>query len=293
MSLTEKNREIRKILKENFPETKFSVTKRNCSTSNISWINGPTNNNVETVISSKYYYVHTERTITEEVNNIVKNYIKSKYASIDDIEIERLTRDTLKETSINEDFSVQVLIDADEKKRIQHEKDVAEYTKKQLEEKKKYERKEKRKQIAKDRFVAPVVIDLDHEDFIVTKKFARLNKNCTLKEYEYEVKNNRYDINDCVVKRIVRFNDWYSWTYFVNNLMDEYNFCTDNGGSCLLKTDPRYEELENADISIFNSDENLEYYRNNCYTEVIQVTYKNKKIYVDPQGYSYARYVGI
>ena len=96
-------------------------------------------------------------------------------------------------------------------------------------------------------------------------KFAKLNKNDSIQEYEDLVyKKEDYNIFNCKFTHL-----WIMETYEALKILST-NLLTD------------FKQLK----GLGGSDDN--------YTYVVGIVYNNKIVYVvDPQGHSYARYVGL
>ena len=294
MSLAIKNREIKKILKATYPEVKFSVTARWSYHSNISWVDGPNKKQVKET-TKDYSDLWFSRDISSEISEITISYVKSYYSEItDDYEIQDKANSIENKYYISsETYSIDWLKQEADVELVQKKKEFEEYlVQKELDDAK-YKRYADRQKTARMKFDSYdiEVLDIEDEDTIVIKKFANLNKNNTLIQYEDEVNKGDYYSSNCVVKRTVKFNDYYTWTYFKNNLLDNYSFCDKFGGSKLLENDERIDDYEEFDF--FSKGDLMNYWKANSYSIVIEVSYKNEKIYVNPEGFSYARYVGI
>lgn len=113
------------------------------------------------------------------------------------------------------------------------------------------------------------IIELPEEkQQIKTYKWAHLNKNNTLKEYKEEVRKDNFYNQKGKITHILEFTNWKAAEAFSNNLLMSFDFLKDKGGT--------YKE-------------NGEYIN-----EVISVQYSGQEYFViDPQGYSYSRYVGL
>jgi len=294
MSIAIKNREIKKILKSSYPKTKFSVTKRWSDSSHISWVDGPTEKDIKS-ITTKYCRIWTDRRVSEDIKTITKEYVSNTYSNVSEVEVDRIAYDLYSKYYIDENYSKEFLVEEAKKQSIKQEKEYQEYLVKREIEDAKNRRRENRRILAREKFDSyekEVTYLEDETNIVTTAKFANLNKNQNIKQYEDEVNKDKYFTPKCIVKRIVEFKDLYAWLYFKNNLLDNYDFCHEFGGSKLLDSDPRANEI-NDEINY--NEELLNYFKYSAYEIVIEVKYKNEneKLYVNPQGYSYPRYVGI
>lgn len=96
--------------------------------------------------------------------------------------------------------------------------------------------------------------------------FAKLNKNDSIKEYEHEVYERE---------------DYYNWNCRLTHIWIMHTFAALKTLSTNLLTD--FNQIKG--LGGTNNDESI---------RAIGIVYDNKIVYVvDPQGYSYARYVGL
>lgn len=124
-----------------------------------------------------------------------------------------------------------------------------------------------------------------HQPFLVSARFAALNKQNTLDEYEYETER------DSQVERV-------EITEVLSLTDAEYDDFADN----FLRDDPRIAgkggTSSTADLPEVASwtdytDEQQQAFREHAYREVILVRAPGRRtLFVDPAGYEYARYVG-
>jgi len=113
-----------------------------------------------------------------------------------------------------------------------------------------------------------------------------LNKNCTLGEYLEQLENGNCNIiRGKVTERARLTNDQFD--ILAVNLMAALPWLAGKGGT---GCDIDFPGVENVNQL---NDEQLQVYRENCYSLFIEVSAPNREtIYIDPQGYNYARYVG-
>lgn len=133
------------------------------------------------------------------------------------------------------------------------------------------------------------VIEIEENDqyYVIDTKFANLNKNNTLSQYQEEVlKGDCYNQN-VKVTREIHFNDAKSLEYFSNLLLHDFDFITGTGGS--YTDDNRINDM--SDYDNMSSIERKTVQWNSTGIAV----YFNDKIQfvIDAQGYSYSRYVGL
>lgn len=121
---------------------------------------------------------------------------------------------------------------------------------------------------------------IEKADFMINAKWANLNKNNEIGEYCYEVyMKNDYAVNKMRVTEIVtlNFEEWYA---FKNGLLEDRDWLAGKGGT---------EEI----FELVDEKEQL-YKKKYCIVGLlVQLEDSNEIVAVDPEGYSYARYVGI
>lgn len=132
--------------------------------------------------------------------------------------------------------------------------------------------------------VAPVPVLFD---VFVKVKVANLNKQNTLDEYIELVNANDYLIREYKVVEIATLTD-KQYSVFATSLLTDRAWLAGKGGTS-----------SRANLCDFNevwelSDDEMARYRAESYDVCIAVQCAGKRtIYVDPQGYNYARYVGL
>lgn len=185
----------------------------------------------------------------------------------------------------------------DEKKK---EADLIEYEKRQAEYKKMEEQREKehqeylKRKAEEEKEVKSInnhvkVVDLEDNEqyFVLGSQFANLNKNSTITEYQNEVVNNDFYLQDCKVQREIYFNDETIYHYFSNLLLNDFDFLSGTGGS--YTDDKRVNTMEDY----YNMTETEK--QSVKFNSLVVGVYLNDKLMfvVDAQGYNYARYVGL
>ena len=134
----------------------------------------------------------------------------------------------------------------------------------------------------------PQVTDVSSFNIRTAAKFAILNKQGTLAEYIHhcETPGECY-AQKCSVTHLVNMTD-EEFDEFSVNLLTDYTWLADKGGT---NSDADLREVEN--FWNYTPDEQ-EAWKLQAYVYVLAVSAPNRPtIYVDPQGYNYARYVGI
>lgn len=124
--------------------------------------------------------------------------------------------------------------------------------------------------------------------FIRNVQFPKLNKRCSIEEYKSQIKEGNFDLIDVVIHREIHFTDKKSLEYFSNMLMNEFEFLYNSGGNCT--EDERIKYYEDYE-KLFSTEEESTVKWNRI---GIAIYYDNNLQYViDTQGYNYCRYVGL
>lgn len=134
---------------------------------------------------------------------------------------------------------------------------------------------------------------MDKEVFVYAK-WAHLNKNNTIDQYYYEVYGEvRYDVEKMLVTEVVTL-DYKEWYEFRNGLLEDREWLAGKGG-----TNSSFElsEEREKEVTAFYqmTPEEQKQWLAKSYRVGLLVKLENTHIgvAVDPQGYDYARYVGI
>lgn len=129
--------------------------------------------------------------------------------------------------------------------------------------------------------------DITNANMRLQVKFAKLNKNDTVAEYQQEIAKGEYRVEDCkVTHTAILSNEDYD--IFANTLLTDYAWLAGMGGSVAdMEVEPTGSFYEWTEAQ-------REEFRRNSYRLVVAVIApKRRTLYVDPQGYQYARYVGL
>ena len=146
----------------------------------------------------------------------------------------------------------------------------------------------------------------DGELIVRGVQFPRMNKNNTLATYRRELEKGYNDVTVIVMRYVLL--DSKMWSDLTNNLMDSERFLylkdgeasdksgrwTGIGGSWLSPS--TLKELgwpsDIDDTEIVNDPEKLELFRKHNKTIAVTVGNGTETIFIDCEGYNYARYVG-
>lgn len=124
-------------------------------------------------------------------------------------------------------------------------------------------------------------------DVFTTAKFASLNKNNTVEEYRDELAKGSYSTNKVKITEIAELSK-SDYRRFRQSLPTDFDFLAGKGG-CDSSADV-------PDVKHFwelNEDQQKAW-RDGSYRLCVAVQCEGEPtLYVDPQGYNYARYVGL
>jgi len=138
--------------------------------------------------------------------------------------------------------------------------------------------------------IVPTSIE-DVEPFRVLAQWARLNKNDTLQQYRDEVARGDYDNEEIEITRVVIMSP-AAYGLFCDQLLSDFDWLAGMGGTNSDHVS-KYDGQENAYLLLLNDTNELELWRAEAYRVGLLVTDGNRQLVIDPQGYNYARYVGL
>lgn len=129
-------------------------------------------------------------------------------------------------------------------------------------------------------------VNLENAKVFVTAEFAKLNKNDTLQEYIDEVKSGDYSTDRCKVVEAVTLTA-EEYNELTNSFLRDREWLTGKGG--------HDSDMDQPDGAWWTwGSEKQDEFSSTSYRLVISVYAPERQIiYIDPQGYSYARYVGL
>lgn len=286
-------KEIRTHLKNRFKFIKFSITCPYSSRISIEIKSAP--------FSSDSVYMEA---VQEYIKNYVENYnfctcydpygdYGSSYnfyffgakVSYDFIQTE--ATEELKEAMNNYDAK---MVEIEEAKRIQEEKEYQEYLIKMEEEKKEQELREQQIKIDKEYIrenVEVVELEENNQYYVKNAQFANLNKNNTLDQYKEEIEKGDYYLNTLKVTREIHFKDSKSFNLYSNMLLHDFDFIDGTGGS--YTDDLRINSMTDYYNMTDEEKKSVEWL-----LQGVSVYLDNELMFVvDAQGYCYARYVGL
>lgn len=301
--------EVRKHLKKQFPEVKFSVTS--------------TFRNIRIEVKSSPYnyktleynheltrqdYINFEAEHNKEINGILEycklllnsyNYddsdIMTDYFNThfyDSVSIDYDYIQTDQTEGIKQDIEEyrNHLLELEEAEEIAKEKEYQEYLKEQEEKEKQYQARklEREKEIEYiNSNVEVKEIEEQEQYFVIGSQFAHLNKNSTLEQYIEEVEKGDYSLQDVKITREIHFQDSKALEYYKNNLMTDFDFLTGTGGS--YTDDNRVQTM--TDYDNMTEEERNTVKWTTCTAGIFLDG--ELQFVVDTSGHSYARYVGL
>ncbi|MBL4978784.1 LPD29 domain-containing protein [Bacillus halotolerans] len=289
-------KEIRKHVRQRFPQCKFSVTTGGSylhSTINI------------TIKSSPYEKGSVYLTaIYDYCNSLLNNYrhcyspadpytdYAGSYNFYGHVSLDWEYKETEQTEEIKEDMTLfdSKLEEFEEAEKARKEKELQKYLKEQVIKNAEYKRQqqEEKKQI-ENIYSSIVVKQLNEEQqyFVIDSQFANLNKNSTLDQYKDEVTKGDFTLENVKITKEVHFNIKEALINFSNMLLNDFDFLSETGGS--FTEDNRINSM----IDFYNMDD-LEKKTVQWNLYGVGVYYNGKlQFIVDAQGYSYARYVGL
>ncbi len=286
MNATETAKLIRKELKAVFPGIKFSVRSKYFSMGssvNISWTDGATKKEVESVVSKfekvcvdEYtgevlsggnMYIGYDRMISPELESWANEFHDALFNTECNYNRQRKIREIL---NLNTEYTACDLPEV-----VTHQ------------------------ETAPPTQVEPQHSDIDalnnvnveilENPYFVTADFAKLNKNSDISTYIEECQKGdfyRDSVRICYKVKLT----YKQWNLLLDgNLLASFDWMEGKGGHS-----SSYEPKTKVDHFWQLPEEEQELYKKHAYRDdCILVTCGYQSIVIDPQGYSYARYVGI
>ncbi|MCY7959522.1 hypothetical protein MOC41_06720 [Bacillus spizizenii] len=289
-------KEIRKHVRQRFPQCKFSVTTGG------SYLHSTINIKIK---SSPYEKGSAYLTaIYDYCNSLLNNYrhcyspadpytdYAGSYNFYGHVSLDWEYKETEQTEEIKEDMTLfdSKLEEFKEAEKTRKEKELQEYLKEQEIKNAEYKRQqqEEKKQI-ENIYSSIVVKQLNEEQqyFVIDSQFANLNKNSTLDQYKDEVTKGDFTLENVKITKEVHFNTEEALNNFSNMLLNDFDFLAETGGS--FTEDNRINSM----IDYYNmNDPEKRTVQWSLYG--VGVYYNGKlQFIVDAQGYSYARYVGL
>ncbi|MCY8532598.1 hypothetical protein MOD13_04365 [Bacillus vallismortis] len=289
-------KEIRKHVRQRFPQCKFSVTTGGSylhSTINIKIKSSPYEKGSAYLTAIYDYcssllnnYRHCYSP-ADPYTDYAGSYNFYGHVSLDWEYKETEQTEEIKEEMALFDSKMEEFQEAEKEKK---EKEFQEYLKEQELKNAEYKRQQQEEKKQIENIYSNIVVKQLNEEqqyFVIDSQFANLNKNSTLDQYKDEVTKGDFTLENVKITKEVHFNTEEALNNFSNMLLNEFDFLAETGGS--FTEDHRINSM----IDYYNMDE-LEKRTVQWNLYGIGVYYNGKlQFIVDAQGYSYARYVGL
>ncbi|MEC4030223.1 LPD29 domain-containing protein [Bacillus subtilis] len=289
-------KEIRKHVRQRFPQCKFSVTTGG------SYLHSTINIKIK---SSPYEKGSAYLTaIYDYCNSLLNNYrhcyspadpytdYAGSYNFYGHVSLDWEYKETEQTEEIKEEMALfdSKMEEFQEAEKEKKEKEFQEYLKEQELKNAEYKRQQQEEKKQIENIYSNIVVKQLNEEqqyFVIDSQFANLNKNSTLDQYKDEVTKGDFTLENVKITKEVHFNTEEALNNFSNMLLNEFDFLAETGGS--FTEDHRVNSM----IDYYNMDD-LEKRTVQWNLYGVGVYYNGKlKFIVDAQGYSYARYVGL
>ncbi len=309
LSTKETASEVRKHLKKQFPEVKFSVR------SSYKDISIEVKSSPYTNIEPEYNEEMTNHMRREERKELNKelygildycrlllnsynyddsdsmtDYFNTHFYTSVSIDYDYTQTDQTESIKQDIEYYRNHLLEIEKAEELRKEKEYQEYLIKQEEEKKEYQvrQEEKKKEVEYiNNNVEVKEIEENSQYFVIGSQFAHMNKNSTLEQYQEEVKKGDYSLKDVKITRELHFKDVAALEYFTTKLLTDFDFLAGTGGA--YTDDKRVKTM----TDYYNM---TEWERNTVQFNLLGVAvYLDGKLQflIDSQGHNYARYVGL
>lgn len=301
--------EVRKHLKKQFPEVKFSV-RSSYNKINIEIKSSPYSN-IEPEYNEEMTN-HRKREEKKELNpelygildycrlllnsynyddsDSMTDYFNTHF--YDSISIDYDYTQTAQTEATKQDITNyrESLIELEKAEKIRKEEEYQEYLIKQAEEEKQYQldQIEKKKEIEYiNNNIEVKEIEENSQYFVIGSQFAHMNKNNTLDEYQEEVEKGGYSLQDVKITRELHFKDSKALEYFKNNLLTDFDFLAGTGGS--YTDDKRVQTMTDYHNMTEGERKTIEF---NLLGVAVYLD-DELQFLIDTQGYNYSRYIGL
>lgn len=135
---------------------------------------------------------------------------------------------------------------------------------------------------------------IEKANFMVNAKWANLNKNNTIGEYFYEVfMKADYTVTKMKVLEVVTLN-YEEWYDFKNGLLDDRDWLKGKGGTDSdFELSPEREKEVKRFYDLTPEERNAWIEQSYSIGLIVQLEDSYERVAVNPEGYDYARYVGV
>jgi len=305
---------IRKLLKNRFPEVKFSITSEHNKISITIKSSPYCKEKLNPIDYEGYIPPYKYREFDKEHNQeltAIYNYCETLLNSYnfddsdsqsdyfhchfyDHVYIDHnyiQTEQTKQQKADIEAFRNQLALDAQAKEQ-QEEQDREEWRKQQeiqAEENKKHTIESARQIEIINNNIEIKPLTESEQYFVIDSQFAHCNKNQRLSQYQEEIAEgeNNYYLETVKIQKELHFTTQEALEYFSNHLLTDFDFLEHEGGS--FTDDQRIQSM--IDYEQMTKEE-----RETVIFKLYGVAvYCNNELQfvIDPQGFSYARYIGL
>lgn len=125
--------------------------------------------------------------------------------------------------------------------------------------------------------------------------FPTFNKQDHIDNYTKQLNNSDYEVQDSAVKIThIAVMSPKEFDWFTTHLLDDQPWLNDLGGIDSDYISEKYQHLDDNEFwhMLHNDKRERQLWIEQSYRLVVKVIDGDRTIYVDPQGYKYARYVG-
>ena len=135
---------------------------------------------------------------------------------------------------------------------------------------------------------------IEKANFMVNAKWANLNKNNTIGEYFYEVfMKADYTVTKMKVLEVVTLN-YEEWYDFKNGLLDDRDWLKGKGGTDSdFELSPEREKEVKRFYDLTPDERNAWIEQSYSIGLIVQLEDSYERVAVNPEGFDYARYVGV
>jgi len=309
LSTKETAAEVRKLLKGQFPEVKFSITSDHNHISITIKQSPYTYSTLKYSAELQPYEYRNHETENNKELTAIKSYCKSLLNSYNyddsDSQSDYFNTHFYDSVSIDSDY-VQVEqteeqkaivlefrnkikaeeIKEEEQKEIQYQEHLAQRELDKISYQESVKKEVEQVQIIN---ASISITDLAGEQqyFVIGSQFANLNKNDSLEQYQEEVLKGEFYLQNVKITKEIHFQTEETLSYFSNMLLNDFDFLSETGGS--YTDDVRINSMTDYNNMTEEERKTVVF---NLYG--VGIYYNNElKFVVDAQGHSYARYVGL
>lgn len=300
--------EVRKHLKKQFPEVKFSVTSSHRNINIV--IKSSPYSNIEPEYNEEmtnHMRREERKALNQELYAILEycsqllnsynyddsdsmsDYFNTNFYTNVSIDYDYIQTDQTETVEKDIENYRNHLIEVARTEEIRKEREYQEFLVKQAEEEKQYKarQEEAKKEIEYiNNNVEVKEIEENNQYFVIGSQFAHLNKNQRLETYIKEVDAGEFSLENVKITREIHL-DEKAYEYFKNHLLTDFDFIKGTGGS--YTDDKRVQTMTDYNNMTAEERKTVEF---GLLGLAVYVD-NELKIVVDTQGFGYSRYVGL